>query len=227
MNTGPSRVSPEAIRAFERGLEAVFAADTVKELLDSVDVRALLSGEDLEDPIDYEGMGELVGQMAGRLVVKRTVGQFTPGQAVEQTVGYAIGGLVGRATVRTIARSDPERVAAAIERQFYPHHRTDPLPGGVTDGDKEPSRYVIEIEDPAEEDSPEGGPESDGQLSNGDDPSTGEGDPPLGEDEQAGEDDSFETDTVGDGDDWRETDGDETSRVRDDGRGDDDDAGRF
>lgn len=101
-------------RGFDRGLEAAFTADSLAQLADAIDFEALERGE--VDAMDFERMGELVGQMTGRLVVKQTVGRYTPGQFAEQTVGYALGGAIGREGGRLVLqvvedqRGDPVEV---------------------------------------------------------------------------------------------------------------------
>lgn len=101
-------------QGFDRGLEAAFTADSLAQLADAVDFEALERGE--VDAMDFERMGELVGQMTGRLVVKQTVGRYTPGQFAEQTVGYALGGAIGREGGRLVLqvvedqRGDPVEV---------------------------------------------------------------------------------------------------------------------
>lgn len=80
--------------SIERGLDAAFAFDSISQISEAVDIEALLAGE--PDAMDYERVGELIGQTTGRLAVKRTVGQITPGGFAEQTVGYTIGGALGR-----------------------------------------------------------------------------------------------------------------------------------
>ena len=89
------------IRSFERGLEAYLTADTITDVLEAVDLRALLAGENLEDPMEYERMGKVVGTLVGRLVVRGTVGRYVPGRIVEQTIGYTVGGLVGQQVARS------------------------------------------------------------------------------------------------------------------------------
>ncbi|MDL5362885.1 hypothetical protein [Halalkalicoccus sp. NIPERK01] len=101
-------------RGVERGTEAVFAVDSLTQLVEAVDFEALERGD--PEAMDFERMGELVGQMTGRLVVKQTVGRYTPGQFAEQTVGYAIGGAIGREGGRLVLqvvedqRGDPVEV---------------------------------------------------------------------------------------------------------------------
>lgn len=105
----------------ERGLDAAFAFDSISQIPDAVDLDALAAGE--ADAMDYEQMGELVGQTTGRLVVKRTVGQFTPGGFAEQTVGYAVGGALGREGGRLVLRAvetnrgEPVEVEIEVEEE--------------------------------------------------------------------------------------------------------------
>lgn len=156
-------VSDEALRYFERGLNAVFTADTVSQVLAAVDVEALLAGEDLDDPMDYEQMGEVVGQLAGRLVVKRTIGRVTPGQFAEQTVGYAVGGAVGRKGVEVLIRQNPEAVVREVRRELegrstgYGHRGPADVDRRRTDGSVE---IEIEGEEPNDESTDESADES-------------------------------------------------------------------
>lgn len=143
-----SDVSDEAMSRFERGLEAYFAADTVAELLEAVDFEALLTGEELEDPIDFEHMGELVGHIAGRLVVRRTIGRITPGQVAEQSVGYVVGGMVGRATARMLLEARPERIVDEAQRVL----EGEPAPPERTRG----TPIDIEVEDESDDESGDG-----------------------------------------------------------------------
>jgi hypothetical protein len=143
-------------RSFDRGLEAAFAADSLAQLSDAVDFEALAAGD--PDAMDFERMGELVGQMSGRLVVKRTVGQFTPGQFAEQTVGYAIGGAIGREGGRLIVhvledqRGEPVEVEIEVEDEDENRELGDDefgidLDGGDGDGDSDDGGVDIDVED--------------------------------------------------------------------------------
>ncbi len=105
-------MAPNLSDALNRGTEAVFAADTITQLADAVDFEALERGD--PEAMDFEEMGELVGGLAGRLVVKQTVGRYTPGQFAEQTVGYALGGAIGREGGRLVL-------------QLVEDHRGDPV----------------------------------------------------------------------------------------------------
>lgn len=103
--------------SIERGLDAAFAFDSISQIPEAVDIEALLAGE--PDAMDYERVGELIGQTTGRLAVKRTVGQITPGGFAEQTVGYTIGGALGREggrlVLQVIENERGETVAVEID----------------------------------------------------------------------------------------------------------------
>lgn len=100
-------------RGFDRGLEAAFTADSVTQLVEAVDFDALERGD--PEAMDFERMGELVGQMTGRLVVKQTVGRYTPGQLAEQTVGYAVGGAIGREGGRLVLQIVEDQYGEPVE----------------------------------------------------------------------------------------------------------------
>lgn len=100
-------------RGFDRGLEAAFTADSITQLIEAIDLEALERGD--PDAMDFERMGELVGQMTGRLVVKQTVGRYTPGQFAEQTVGYAVGGAIGREGGRLVLQVVEDQYGDPVE----------------------------------------------------------------------------------------------------------------
>jgi len=154
MSAGSLNVSDQLHRGIERGLEAYFATDTIAQLLDAVDFEALLTGEQLDEPIEYEKMGELIGQMVGRLAVRNSVGRFTPGQFVEQFVGYTVGGAVGKHAGKVLTQSQLERVARDVVRDVRRgslDEFTADRPGRSTHrhGDVEPVRVEIESDDEA------------------------------------------------------------------------------
>ncbi|MEM4782346.1 MAG: hypothetical protein QXG03_12415 [Halalkalicoccus sp.] len=123
---------PELLgRGFEQGMEAAFAVDSLAQLAEAVDFEALERGDPAA--MDFEQMGELVGQMTGRLVIKQTVGRYTPGQFAEQTVGYAIGGAIGREGGRLVLqavesqreRGDPVQVEIEVVDEEQVEERED------------------------------------------------------------------------------------------------------
>lgn len=154
MSSGSGGIPDPLRRSLEQGLEAAFAVDSLSQLADAVDFEGLAAGD--PDAMDFERMGELVGQMGGRLVVKRTVGRFTPGQLAEQTVGYAIGGAIGREGGRLILRvvedqrGDPIEVDIDVEEETDVEEFDEFTDLDEEDGDDE--GFEVDI----------GGPEDDG-----------------------------------------------------------------
>lgn len=162
MSSGSDGIPDPIRRSLEQGLEAAFTADSLTQLADAVDFDALAAGD--PEAMNFEQMGELVGQMTGRLVVKRTIGQFTPGQIAEQTVGYAIGGAIGREGGRLILRvvenqrGDPVEVDIAVhdeeEIDAFDEFTDLEAENGGSDGDE---RGVdVEIEDLEADDESDG-----------------------------------------------------------------------
>lgn len=119
MSSGSGGIPDPLRRSLEQGLEAAFAADSLTQLADAVDFDGLAAGD--PEAMNFEQMGELVGQMTGRLFVKRTIGQFTPGQIAEQTVGYAIGGAIGREGGRLILRVVEDQRGDPVEVDIEVH----------------------------------------------------------------------------------------------------------
>lgn len=133
-------------RGLDQGIEAAFAVDSLSQIAEAVDFEGLAAGD--PEAMDFERMGELVGQMTGRLVVKRTVGQFTPGQFAEQTVGYAIGGAIGREGGRLVLRVVEDQRGEPIEVDIEVKEE-DEL--GELDGD-----FEVDIDDIDDRDTDDG-----------------------------------------------------------------------
>lgn len=155
-------MAPNLSDALDRGMEAAFAADSLAGLADAVDFEALEQGD--PDAMDFERMGELVGQMTGRLVVKQTVGRYTPGQFAEQTVGYALGGAIGREGGRLVL-------------QIVEDQRGDPVEVEIEVIDENEVEESEEIHDLTDEDDRDGlgGPDGGGDDANGDDSNGSDG----------------------------------------------------
>lgn len=162
MSSGSGGIPDPLRRSLEQGLEAAFAADSLTQLAEAVDFDALAAGD--PEAMDFERMGELVGQMTGRLVVKRTVGRFTPGQIAEQTVGYAIGGAIGREGGRLILRvvedqrGDPVEVDIAVqdEEEIDDLDEFTDLEAETDDPLEEDEGIDVDIEDLEAEDEDDG-----------------------------------------------------------------------
>jgi hypothetical protein len=141
--TAMDRTPRNVENAIEQGMEAYFTAEGALSLLQTVDWEAVLLGVESDAPIDFERVGEITGQFVGRLVVRRTIGQVTPGGMAEQTLGYTVGGLIGKTAVRVV--SDRElRLAAerAVRRVTSERSRSE-------------DHTVIDIEGPEDTDDEE------------------------------------------------------------------------
>lgn len=159
MSSGSGGIPDPLRRSLEQGLEAAFAADSLTQLADAIDFDGLAAGD--PEAMNFEQMGELVGQMTGRLVVKRTIGQFTPGQIAEQTVGYAIGGAIGREGGRLILRVVEDQRGDPVEVDIDVHDEEeidelDEFTDLEAENDSDDAGVDVEIEDlEADDDSDE------------------------------------------------------------------------
>ena len=131
--------------AIEQGMEAYFTAEGALSLLQAIDWEAVLFGIESDRPVDYERVGEITGQFVGRLVVRRTIGQVTPGGMAEQTLGYTVGGLIGKSAVRAVSDRElglaAERAVRRVtsERSLSPaeDHTVIDIEGPEDTGDEE------------------------------------------------------------------------------------------
>ena len=146
--------------AIERGMEAYYAGDALKELIEGVDIEALAEGAALDDAVEYERLGKVLGALVGRLAAKGASSSGLLGRVVKESAGSELGGRVGEAAavalvenvdvdalaeqVRTIG--DSERLGEGLgdavrgtEMAFGPSDGTD------TDWTE------IDVEDPDEE----------------------------------------------------------------------------
>lgn len=59
--------------AFERTVDAVFAAEVAREVHDAVDFEAILADQPVDEPIDFDQLADALGRPIGRLLAKRLV----------------------------------------------------------------------------------------------------------------------------------------------------------
>ena len=83
--------------AIERGMEAYFAGDTIKELLEGVDVEALADGAAFDDAVEYERLGKVLGALIGRAAAKGASSSGLLGRIVKESAGSEVGGGAGQA----------------------------------------------------------------------------------------------------------------------------------
>jgi hypothetical protein len=114
MTPGPDDVPDEGIGHIERGLEAYFAGDTARRLLEAIDWEALIEGTPVEEPIDYEQVGEVLGRLVARTIIKDLSPSGVLGQFIETTVGQEIGGRLGGAVVEAVLESGASEALADL-----------------------------------------------------------------------------------------------------------------
>ena len=116
-----SEDTPE--KAIERGLEAYFAGDTLDDLLDGIDIEALAEGAALDDAVEYEQLGKVLGALIGRVAAKGLSNSGLLGRIVKESVGSELGGRAGEAAAAALVEygdgalveqaqelADPERL---------------------------------------------------------------------------------------------------------------------
>lgn len=103
--------------AIERGLEAYFAGETVKDLLEGIDVDALADGEALGDAVEYEQLGKALGALIGRAAAKSMSSSGVLGRFVKESFGSEVGGRAGEmVAVRLVEHGNPEALAEQLQR---------------------------------------------------------------------------------------------------------------
>ena len=117
-----SEDTPE--EAIERGLEAYFAGDALTDLLDGIDVEGLAEGAALDDAVEYERLGRVLGALIGRAAARGIANSGLLGRIVKESVGSELGGRAGEAAAvalvehvdldalaeRARGATDPERL---------------------------------------------------------------------------------------------------------------------
>ena len=102
--------------AIERGMEAYFAGDTIKELLEGIDVEALAEGAALDDAVEYERLGRVLGALVGRLAAKGASTSGLLGRVVKESAGSEVGGRVGEAAaVALVENVDIDALAEQVQ----------------------------------------------------------------------------------------------------------------
>lgn len=119
----------EKLARIERGLNALFAAEVVEDILEAVDFEALLSDEPVDDPVDVERLASALGRPLGRVLAARVVDNGGLAGALTKTVGSEFGSRVASRALRVAAENldadDGATNLAALE---------DALPGSTAEG---------------------------------------------------------------------------------------------
>lgn len=117
--------------AIERGMEAYFAGDTITDLLDGIDIDALADGAALDDAVEYEQLGNVLGALIGRAAAKGVSDSGLLGRIVKESVGKEMGGRVGEAAAAALVEhGSPEALAEQIRSVTDPE-RLDRFAEGV------------------------------------------------------------------------------------------------
>ncbi|WP_135821923.1 hypothetical protein [Halostella litorea] len=99
-----------------RVLSAYFAVDAVRDVLEAVDLAAVLGDAPVEEAVDYDEAVRTVGRLSGRLLVRDVVGRSPAGPVVETLGGQAVGATAGEAAADLLVETvDPEAFLAALE----------------------------------------------------------------------------------------------------------------
>lgn len=122
--------TPEA--AIERGLEAYFAGETVTDLLDGIDIDALVEGAPLDDAVEYEQLGKALGALIGRTAIKRVSNNGLLGRFLKESLGSEVGGRVGEALVVTLAERADAKALTEQMQGLTDTGRLDRLTGQVS-----------------------------------------------------------------------------------------------
>ena len=111
--TDPTR--DERLERIERGLDAIFATEVAREILEAVDFEAILADEPADDPVDVDRLADAVGRPVGRFLAQRVIGGSGAGGVAKRAVGSEVGGRVAGAALRTAAEYvDTERATERL-----------------------------------------------------------------------------------------------------------------
>lgn len=97
-----------------RGLEAYLAGDTARDLLEAVDVDAVLDGRPIAEAIDRELGAQVLGQLLGQVLADEFAGDGRLSGFAARLFGRRVGGRVGRLAV--LALLEYGLLAVVIDR---------------------------------------------------------------------------------------------------------------
>ena len=89
----------------ERGLDALFATEVAKEVLEAVDFEAILADEPAEDPVDVERLADAIGRPVGRVLARRVVDGSGASGLAKRSIGGTVGSRVAAATLRVVVEN--------------------------------------------------------------------------------------------------------------------------
>lgn len=131
----------------ETALEAYFAADSAKEMLDAVDLQALLAEGEIDAAVDYEQATVVVGRLVGRALVRDVIGRTPAGPVVDDVVGYGVGAQLGEAVAEWLLEQyDASELLSAIEAELDRSLGVVDVDGGDLEGG-----VNVDVEGPGDE----------------------------------------------------------------------------
>lgn len=123
----------ELLARIEQGLDLLFATEIAQEILENVDVDALLAGAPFDEAVQYEAVAETLGRAAGRGLVRRALGDPAEGNfAAVQAGQVVLGRLTGAAVRELLHRTDPDELLDGLA-SLSPPEGSDR--GGGDDGE--------------------------------------------------------------------------------------------
>jgi hypothetical protein len=114
-----SKTPDDPLDTLERALEAYFAADSAKEIVEAVDLQALLSDAEIDEAVDFDEATRVIGRLVGRALVRDVIGRTPAGPIVDDVVGYGVGATLGEAAAEWLMEQyDPAALVSAIETEL-------------------------------------------------------------------------------------------------------------
>jgi hypothetical protein len=104
----------EETGTLQRGLDALAAAQTAREMNEALDLDAL-AGEVTGDSVDVDHLGDAIGRPLGRLVARELIDGSGATGVTKQTIGSAVTRRVTAETVRLVVENvDTEALAETL-----------------------------------------------------------------------------------------------------------------
>ncbi|MBV0926064.1 hypothetical protein KTS45_17810 [Halomicroarcula limicola] len=105
----------EQLDRIEQGLDALFATEVAKEVLEAVDFEAILAEEPAEDPVDIDRLAQAIGRPVGRILAARVIGGSGAAGLAKQTLGSEVGSRVAAKTFRVAVENvDTQQVTETL-----------------------------------------------------------------------------------------------------------------
>lgn len=107
--------SDDTMARVKQGLDALFAAEVVEEILAAVDFEAILAEEAAEDPVDVQRLTGALGRPLGKFLANRIFDGDGASGVIKHALGTEVGGrAIGRALEVAVERIDLEAAATEL-----------------------------------------------------------------------------------------------------------------